>query len=137
MRRSLWTAALALTAALSLGVAACGGESGDDSGAGTSEKGTSQGTPIQGKQGGKLTMLWSDDVDFIDPGATYYQMGFMLVSATQSPLYWYKPDDTQARPLLAESAPQVSANGKTVTVKIKPGVKFSPPVDRAVTSADV
>jgi peptide/nickel transport system substrate-binding protein len=137
MRRShLWSAPLALVAALSLGVAACGG-SDSDSGSGSGEQSTSQGAPVQGKQGGKLTMLWSDDVDFIDPGATYYQYGFMVTGATQSPLYWYRPDDSQARPLLAESAPQISKNGKTVTVKIKQGVKFSPPVNRAVTSADV
>jgi peptide/nickel transport system substrate-binding protein len=40
-------------------------------------------------------------------------------------------------PDLAEADPQISEDGKTVTVKIKPGVKFSPPVDREVTSKDV
>ena len=42
-----------------------------------------------------------------------------------------------AEPLLAESDPEVSEDGCTVTVTIKEGVKFSPPVDRAVTSTDV
>ena len=42
-----------------------------------------------------------------------------------------------AEPLLAESDPEISEDGCTVTVTIKEGVKFSPPVDRAVTSADV
>ena len=40
-------------------------------------------------------------------------------------------------PLLASGPPQISADGKTVTVHIKSGCKFGPPVNRAVTSADV
>jgi peptide/nickel transport system substrate-binding protein len=40
-------------------------------------------------------------------------------------------------PDLAVAAPDVSADGKTVKVKIRPGVRFSPPVNREVTSADV
>ena len=83
-------------------------------------------------------MLWTDDVDFIDPGMTYYQPGIAVAYATQKPLYSWKPDDSET-PVedLAESKPEVSEDGKTVTVKIKPGVKFSPPVDREVTSKDV
>ena len=41
------------------------------------------GTTAEGKQGGKLTMLWTDDVDFIDPGQTYYTMGSLVAVATQ------------------------------------------------------
>ena len=71
MRRSpKWTLFLGALLVLALGVAACGGSSG-----GSSESGTSQGTPAKGKQGGKLISLWAGDVDFIDPGETYYQMG--------------------------------------------------------------
>ena len=58
--------------------------------------------------------------------------------ATQKSLYNYKPDDAVNQvPDLAESDPQISEDGKTVTVKIKSGVKFSPPVNREVTSKDV
>ena len=40
-------------------------------------------------------------------------------------------------PDLAEGDPEIAADGRTVTVKLKPGIMFSPPVSRAVTSADV
>jgi peptide/nickel transport system substrate-binding protein len=135
MRRSFqWTIILSVLLALTLGVAACGGD--DDSGG--SEQGSNQGTPAEGKKGGKLTGLWTDDVDNIDCGISYYQMGFQVCFATQKPLYGYKPEDgINAVPDLAESDPQISEDGKTVTVKIKAGVKFSPPVDREVTSKDV
>ena len=134
MRRSFqWTIILGVLLALTLGVAACGG---DDSS--SSEGSTNQGTPAEGKQGGKLTELWTDDTDNIDPGITYYQMGFQINAATQKSLYGYKPDDAvNAVPDLAESDPQISNGGKTVTLKIKKGVKFSPPVNREVTSKDV
>ncbi|HEY7541748.1 MAG TPA: ABC transporter substrate-binding protein, partial [Methylomirabilota bacterium] len=134
MRRSFqWTIILGVLPALTLGVAACGG---DDSSGG--ETGSNKGTPAEGKKGGKLTELWTDDVDNIDPGITYYQMGFQVAQATQKALYGYNVDNaTDAIPDLAESDPQVSDDGKTVTVKIKTGVKFSPPVNREVTSKDV
>ncbi len=133
MPRSAWTTLVAVVAALSLGVAACGG-----GGGGKTEKPSGQAAPTGGKQGGKLTVLWSGDTDHIDCGQTYYQMGYFLCYATQKPLYSYKPDDgTKMVPDLAESLPEVSSDAKSVTVKIKTGVKFSAPVNRDVTSKDV
>ncbi len=136
MRRSAWTLAVAAMAALSLGVAACGSSSDNKSNDSGNKTGNQQNA--KPKTGGKLTVLWSNDVDYIDCGATYYQMGSFLCYSTQRPLYNYKPDDaTTLVPDSAEAAPEVSADAKTITIKIRQGVKFSPPVNRAVTSKDV
>jgi peptide/nickel transport system substrate-binding protein len=137
MRRSAWTFGAVALAALSLGVAACGGS---DSGTDSSKKGDTASTPAPGaKTGGTLTVLWSGDVDHADCGQTYYQMGYFICNATQKPLYSYKPDNgTTMVADMAEGDPQVSEDGKTVTIKIKSGVKYSPPYQtHDVTSADV
>ncbi len=65
-------------------------------------------------------------------------MGNRSSAATQTTLYRPKIDDAVSdRADLAEADPEIAEDGCTVTVKIKTGVKFSPPVDREVTSKDV
>jgi peptide/nickel transport system substrate-binding protein len=131
IRRSLrvFVGLLAL-AGLAVVVAACGSSNNNSS---TSAQSTSG-----GKKGGTLTMLSSGDVDnALDPGYSYYQYDFILDQALHRTLYSYKPNSTQPSPDLATGPAQVSNGGKTITVKIRTGVKFSPPVNREVTSADV
>jgi len=133
-----WRAVATIAAVASLAVAAgCGGSS-SSSGESSNGGGTPTAPPQGAKKGGDLTMLYNADVDNIDPQITYYQYGLNIAYATQRPLYSYKPDDaTNPQPDLAEGPPQISSDGKTVTVKIRSGVKFSPPVNREVTSKDV
>ena len=96
------------------------------------------GVAAQGRQGGEVTMLWAGDVDSIDPGVTYSIYGSMVALATQRPLLNFPPDDiSQAIPDLAAAAPEIAPDGRAVTVRLKPGLRFSPPVNRAVTSRDV
>jgi peptide/nickel transport system substrate-binding protein len=101
--------------------------------------GSSGGGGGKASKGGTLTMLTNGDVDDnLDPGYSYYQLDFIYTNATQRSVLGNKPTDTvKASPDLAAEYPTVSADGKTVTVKLKKGVKFSPPVNRDATSADV
>src|SRR5919108_1541952 len=91
------------------------------------------------KSGGTLTMLTNGDVDdALDPGYSYYQLDFIYNYAVERPVISYKPDDVdKASPDLATEYPTVSKDGKTVTIHLKKGIKFAPPVNREVTSADV
>jgi peptide/nickel transport system substrate-binding protein len=92
----------------------------------------------QDGRGGTLTMLAGSDVDFLDPGHTSYAMGVQVAAATQRPLYGYRPDDlSELVPDLAAAQPVVSDGGHTITVRLRSGVRFSPPVSREVTSRDV
>ena len=125
--------------ALSLFLAACGG--GDENepvGGGQGANPNQEGTPAKGKKGGKLTELAASDVDYLDPGHTYYQFGYQVALATHRPLYGFAPGYAEkAKPDLAEGEPQISPDKKTITVKIKPNVKFAPPVNRPVKADDV
>src|SRR3954451_9703977 len=127
MRRSATAIGVVLTAALSSGADACG--------AGRPRSGHAE----TSKRGGTLTVLWAADVDHIDCGETSLASGTMICNATQKPLYSYRPNDgTTLVPDLADGPPQVSSDRKTVTVKIKSGVRYSPPYqDHTVTSKDV
>jgi peptide/nickel transport system substrate-binding protein len=159
MSRSLLRAMLSLLAiAAVLTLAACGGDEGDEQGSGgtpaTSEPGASGNVTEElfrgsaadnianptegGKKGGKITMLNAGDVTYIDPGTSYYSVDWAVFSGMHRALYAYTPQDSETPvPDLAASEPQISEDGKTVTIKIREGVMFSKPVDREVTSADV
>jgi peptide/nickel transport system substrate-binding protein len=128
--------------AASMLVAACGGSDNNKGGGSTTSTaspGAKGATAIKpGKKGGKLTMLSSGDVDFIDPGQDYYTYGYMVQYAVNRTLYSYKPDNgEQPVPDLATGPPEISSDNKTITVHIRPGIKYAPPVNRVVTTKDI
>jgi peptide/nickel transport system substrate-binding protein len=61
----------------------------------------------------------------------------MVLDSVHRRLLAVAPGSIEPRPDLAETLPEVSADGRTVTVRLRRGVRFSEPVDREVTSADV
>ncbi len=139
--------AICLIAALglALAVSACGGDD-DDSTTGGGETSSVvpdefqpvTEAPSDAQQGGELTVLFAGDVDYMDPGAAYYQSSYEVTDATQRKLLAWAPADIEApTPDLAEGAPEISDDGRTMEFTIRSGVKFSPPVDREVTAADV
>ena len=132
MRRSVrWTLFASVMTALALFVAACGGSDNDSNTSGGGGSATSgNDTEIKaGKPGGTLTYLAAGDVDYLDPGQNYYTFGYMVQYAVNRTLYSFKPDDSvKPVPDLATGEPEISSDNKTITVHIKPGIKYAPPV---------
>jgi peptide/nickel transport system substrate-binding protein len=157
MSRSTLRTLLALAAlGFAFVFAACGGSDDESGGGGTPASGSGGDTSVTdqlfagtaadnrknpeegGKKGGKLTVLSGGDVDYMDPGKTYYTYAIGIINTLHRGLYAYLPgDSTKPVPDLAAGDAEISEDGKTVTVKIKEGVTFSKPVSREVTSADV
>jgi peptide/nickel transport system substrate-binding protein len=150
MRLFRLTLTLAVTLACAVAVTACGGSSSSSttSGAASSNSSNSSGLSLAGlantkpvstqKQGGTLSVISNEAWEHLDPGASYFQIDFPVVDATQTPLYMFTPNSSfRPVPVLASGPPQVSKDAKTVTVHIKSGWKWSPPVNRDITSADV
>jgi peptide/nickel transport system substrate-binding protein len=150
-------AAVAVTALCAVAVAACGSSSSKSSASsasGTSPSGQPS-LPLKAgenpavqtlygkKRGGVLTAYSSEDFEHLDPGESYFVLDYAVDYVTQTPLFEYMPNNTTTpSPLLAAAVPTIqnggiTDGGKTVTIHIRPGFRFSPPVNRAVTSKDV
>jgi len=133
----------ALAGLLAPGLAACGSGSGTVSGSSDIKAPPGVQTPLTeaqsgGVRGGTLTVLNHEDFEHLDPGQAYFSVDYEAIYATQRPLYSYKPNTfSTPSPDLASGPPEISSDRKTVTVHIRSGVHFSPPVNREVTSADV
>src|SRR3954471_23545232 len=120
--------------ALALVVAGCGGGSSKSSSGGKAATTAAEGA----KKGGHLDVMSAGDVDSLDPGYWYYQYDYQaLMEPTQRSLYGWEADKTTPTPDLASGDPAVSNGGKRLTIKIRPGIKYSPgPVKRTVKADD-
>src|SRR3954449_4019603 len=62
----------------------------------------------------------------------------MIARAVQRMPYTFRPDrEGGLQPDLAEGTPEISDDSRRVTITIRSGVHFSPPVNREVTARDV
>ena len=61
----------------------------------------------------------------------------MVEYAVNRSLYGYRPNSLEPVPDLASGPPEIAADNRSITVRLRPGVRFAPPVNREVTSADV
>jgi peptide/nickel transport system substrate-binding protein len=124
-----------LALALALVAAACGG--GDDEGGGGGEQAA---TP---EKGGVLRTAISDFgfTNGFDPTGEYVAVAIDLYGALGRTLVATKhiagAPGNEVFPDLAAAEPEISEDGLTYTFKLKPNLKWAPPLDRNITSKDV
>lgn len=98
---------------------------------------TAAGSP---KMGGTLTLSYESEPPTLDPAIAWNVIDWGIEHCIYESFYRYaaKPGEagTELVPAIAESMPEVSADGKTFTIRLKQGVKFAPPVNREVTAED-
>src|SRR4029079_8514032 len=144
MRASLGVA----TVVVALAVTACGGSNNNTgNGPGSKPGGTAKTSSANGyayvhisqgqKKGGTLHVVSAEGWEHLDPGESYFQIDYLVVMATQRPLYSFTPD-SKLVPDVAAGPPQISSDARPVPVKIKPNIKYGgADAGKTVTSADV
>jgi peptide/nickel transport system substrate-binding protein len=132
-KRRRWIGMVGLALAVTLVAAACGGGGGGGGG-----------TTAGGVQKGGVFRTAQDDFGFtgaLDPTGEYLGSAFDIYNALLRNLVSYKhiagPPGNKLYPDLASAMPTVSSDQLTYTFKLKQGIKYGPPVNRAITSKDV
>jgi peptide/nickel transport system substrate-binding protein len=124
-----------LAGALALG--ACGGGGGDDDAAPRGGYGSALPSHSQ-KRGGTLKILAAATLGTLDPGGSPTQLENTIIFATQRTLYSFKPGDPNTPvPDLADGAPALGADNRSVRVKLKRGIRYGTNEKAAVTGREV
>jgi peptide/nickel transport system substrate-binding protein len=112
-------AVLGFAAVAALALVSCGG------GSGSSSSGSSGG----GKEGGTLNATYASFPDYLDPQLSYTQEGWTAMADVYIPLLTYKhaegTEGSEVVPGLAKELPKISNGGKTYTLFLRPGLKYS------------
>lgn len=110
-RKVLTVASIAVLAVL--GSAGCGGGGGGSS----------------AKDGGEVNVTMTSFPDYIDPQLSYTLEGWEVLYDAYTPLLTYKHakgvDGAEVVPGLAKAMPDVSADGKTYKLTLRPNMKYS------------
>jgi peptide/nickel transport system substrate-binding protein len=115
--------------------AACGG-GGDEGGGGSTQQAAPQ-------RGGVLRTAVTDWglTNGFDPTGEYVAVAFTLYGALTRSLMATKhvagAPGNEIFPDLASAPPEISSDGLKYTFKLKPNIKWGPPLDRNITSKDV
>src|SRR6266496_241474 len=133
-KRRRWIGMVGLALAVTLLAAACGGGGGGGGG----------GTQSGSVQKGGVFRTAQDDFGFtnaFDPTGEYLASAFTMYNALLRTLvatnHTAGPKGNELHPDLATAMPTISSDGLTYTCKLKSGIKFGPPVSRAITSKDI
>jgi peptide/nickel transport system substrate-binding protein len=99
------------------------------------------GTAASPVKGGTLHITNGDDVDFLDTADAYSPVSWALERAYARTLYAYQSsrnERTAATPApdLAAGPPKVTGNGTIYTFTLRQGVRWGPPVNRALVAQD-
>ena len=110
-------AVLVLAALSTIGLASCGGGSSTSGGGG------------EGQKGGTLDGTYASFPDYLDPALSYTAEGWTAMADTYIPLLTYKHangvEGSEVIPGLAKELPKISNGGKTYTLFLRPGLKYS------------
>lgn len=82
-----------------------------------------------GKEGGTLNVTYASFPDYMDPGLSYTAEGWTAMGEVYIPLLTYKhgegEEGSEIIPGLAKELPKISNGGKTYTLFLRPGLKYS------------
>jgi peptide/nickel transport system substrate-binding protein len=108
----LLIAVFGLAVVISIGLVGCGGGSGSS-----------------GKEGGTLNGTYSSFPDYLDPALSYTAEGWNALADVYIPLLTYKHaegvEGSKVIPGLAKDMPEITNGGKTYTLFLRPGLKYS------------
>jgi peptide/nickel transport system substrate-binding protein len=108
----------AFAAIASLVLVACGGGSSSSSSSGGG-----------GQEGGTLNVAYASFPDYMDPALSYTAEGWTAMGEVYIPLLTYKHANGTAgaalEPGLAKEMPKITNGGKTYTMFLRPGLKYS------------
>jgi peptide/nickel transport system substrate-binding protein len=101
---------------------------------GSACSGPGRDTGRNGIRGGTLRVLSTEPIIGLDTAVNYTPNGLAMARAYARTLYGYNRSGPV--PDIASGPPQLSADRRTYTFILRPGVRYAPPVNREVTAQD-